>query len=391
MRDLRRIASRKCPRWRFAAPVLAMTAVLLFGSARAEEPPHIPDWVVYPEREWVRITPEQAGLDAKKLAEIVAQANIHGGGTLGVQVTDRQWGAVLTRGGYLVETWGDPAYKYQSASLGKCIMRALFGLSVEAGVLKPDDPIYKTWTGRGQLSHAHKYLDEGLHRQLTWRHLVEHQGGFVLESGHSWRTKTLFHAAIPAGVKWTGDPLFDNYAHTPPGSVTRYASGGYWRLGQALTALWDRDLKEVLDERLFRHMGIPADRWDWTTGKTVHDVKDFWPDLPGYGQYIDPPYEINGHVVRGGPGWMVISSQDLARFGLLIASRGVWKGKRLIGPEWLGGHAGLDVHVVAGDPDSMVSIAKINTKGFPFGREVGVQGRFRFPKDLIVGPVRGPK
>ena len=66
---------------------------------------------------------------------------------------ERQWGAdMLTQGGYLVHTWGDPAYKFQSASLGKCITRALFGLSVEAGLLHPDEPICKTWTGRGQLS-----------------------------------------------------------------------------------------------------------------------------------------------------------------------------------------------------------------------------------------------
>lgn len=148
----------------------------------------LPDWVTFPDREWVKITPAQAGLDARRLEQIVSAANIHGGGTLGVQVQDGQWGAVLT---------------------------------------------------------------------------------------------------------------------------------------------------------------------------------------------------------RGGPGWMVISSEDLARFGLLIATGGVWKGRRLIGSEWLRGHAGLDVHVVAGDPETMVSIAKINTKNFPFGQQVGTQGRFSFPKELITGPVQG--
>ena len=52
------------------------------------------------------------------------------------------------------------------------------------------------------------------------------------------------------------------------------------------------------------------------------------------------------------------------------------------------GHAGLDVHVVAGDPQTMVAIAKINTKGFPFGAEVGTAGRFSFPKELVLGPPR---
>ena len=47
-----------------------------------------------------------------------------------------------------------------------------------------------------------------------------------------------------------GDPDYDNYAHAAPGSVSRYSSGGYWRLSQALTAIWKKDLKQVLDERI---------------------------------------------------------------------------------------------------------------------------------------------
>ena len=360
---------------------------LIVSMAGASAAAQVPGEVVFPQAEWVRITPRQAGLNADKFRELLAAANVHGGGWGGNEPAAGGWGAVLTRGGYLVHTWGNPKARFQSASLGKCITRVLFGLSVEAGRLHPDEPIGKTWTGRGQLSHAHKCLDAGLHRQLTWRHLLEHQGGFVLESAHHWRTRTLFHARIPAGVTWTGDPLFDNFCQTPPGTVKRYSSGGYWRLGQALTALWDRDLKEVIDERLFSKLGIPPDRWDWLPGKYVYDTKDFYPDIPGYGQYLGPPYEINGHIVRGGPGWVVMSASDLARFGLLIATGGIWKGQRLVGRQWLRGHAGLDIHVVAGDPATKVSIAKINTKDFPFGSAVGTQGKYSFPPELVAGPV----
>lgn len=99
------------------------------------------------------------------------------------------------------------------------------------------------------------------------------------------------------------------------------------------------------------------------------------------------PTRSPGMSFGGAPGWIVMSSEDLARFGLLIATGGVWKGKRLVGAEWLRGHAGLDIHVVAGDPETMVSIAKINTKDFPFGANVSTQGRFSFPPALIAGPV----
>ena len=60
--------------------------------------------------------------------------------------------------------------------------------------------------------------------------------------------------------------------------------------------------------------------------------------MPGYGLFLDPPYKINQQVVRGGPGWVVMSPKDLARWGLLVATGGEWKGKRLISR--LQGHAG---------------------------------------------------
>jgi hypothetical protein len=134
-------------------------------------------------------------------------------------------------------------------------------------------------------------------------------------------------------------------------------------------------------------MGIPAERWQWLSGKEVHDTNDFYPEIPNYGEYIGPPYEINGHIVRGGPGWVIMSAEDLARFGLLISTRGIWKGKRLVSPYFLPNlQYGVGIHAFAGDPETMVSYAKINTKGFPFGGK-----GFHFPKELIAGPVTGPQ
>ena len=365
--------------WPASAAVLAV--------AKEETVDSLPASLTFPEQQWQRITPDEAGIETVAYEKLLAQSQIGPKGWGGTQPDNTQWGAVLTRGGYLVQTWGDPAFKTQSASLGKCITRALIGISAERGRLKLDEAISKTWTGRGQLSHEHKCLDQGHHAHLTWRQLINHQGGFVLESGYHWRTGTEFHGAIPSWASTTKDPLYDNFAHGEPGRVTHYSSGGYWRLGQALTALWDRDLKQVLQDELFSHLGIPADRWDWLPGQTVHDTRDFYPAFPGYGEYVDPPYEINGHIVRGAPGWFVISSEDLARFGLLVVTGGRWKDKQLVAPEWLQGHAGLDIHVVAGDPRTMVSIAKTNTGGFPFGGDVSTSGNFAFPAHLITGPV----
>ena len=54
----------------------------------------------------------------------------------------------------------------------------------------------------------------------------------------------------------------NHYAHAEPGTISTYSSGGFWRLAQALTALWRRHLKNVMDENIFSRIGITADQWD---------------------------------------------------------------------------------------------------------------------------------
>jgi hypothetical protein len=43
--------------------------------------------------------------------------------------------------------------------------------------------------------------------------------------------------------------------------------------------------------------------------------------------------------------------------------------------------------VVAGDPRTLVRIAKTNTGGFPFGVDVSTSGNFAFAAYLLTGPV----
>ena len=196
-----------------------------------------------------------------------------------------QYGAVLTRGGYLVHAWGDPHYRHQTASVGKALTWVALGAAVGDGLLDPDEPIHQTWTGAGQLSHEHKYLDRGHHQKLTWRHLVGrrdeslHWGGFPFEIGNRWREQRTgleerdAVPGIPAWATWTGDPFYDCYAHAEPGTQGLYSSAGFWRLGQALTYVWGRDLKDVIQERLFDAIGIPYERWDWLAGGEVKERK----------------------------------------------------------------------------------------------------------------------
>ena len=229
-----------------------------------------------------------------------------------------------------------------------------------------------------------------------------HYGGFPVTNGFYWRRAAYAHgktswgrgfyapsnsavakgSSVPEWAKWTGDPSYDNYAHAEPGTVGIYSSGGIWRLSQVLTALWDQDLKQVLDERLFSKIGICADGWDWIPGRVVYENKDFYPHMPGYGDFLDPPYEINGHIIRGGGGWVVISAEDLARFGLLVATGGIWEGERLIGSEWVQSHGGGNGSLVTGDVDTYIACGVVTTEGLP---------SFEIFSELVTGPVVDPE
>ena len=360
--------------------------------------PHLPDWVTFPDDDWLRISPEEAGLDPDKLGDFLQGLDATGADFGGEDHGGQRWGSVLTRGGYLVHAWGDPRYQFQTASTGKAFMWPLMGFAVEDGLLDPDEPISKTWTGDGQLSHPHKRLDRGHHVTLTWRHLLgrkhtsEHYGGFPMELGNRWREGRTgvpeedAARRIPEWADWTGDPFYDLYSHVEPGTVGHYSSAGFWRLGQALTAAWDRDLKDVLDERLFSKIGIPADRWSWPTGKEIKGQKYLYPDIPDSYTYLDPPYEINGHAVRSGPGWVVISASDLGRFGHLLATGGVWKGERLIDPRWLRGHSGGNRSGVSGESAHFTAMAVVTTRGLVHNHMTSKESFL--PDEIFVGPVR---
>ena len=88
--------------------------------------------------------------------------------------------------------------------------------------------------------------------------------------------------------------------------------------------------------------------------------------MPGQERFCDPTYETNAHVVRGEPGWVVTNCEDLARVGLLVATKGMWKARRLLDAQFLPDlHRGVGIHLTAGDSDSHGAIGSINREGLP--------------------------
>ena len=315
----------------------------------------LPDWLVYPGEEWETATAQEAGLDPASFNSWVASKKytVFGYG----DEAPGDYGAVLSRGGKIVASWGNPDHRWQTASVGKLFTKLVVQLTEDYGKINSTHDLIKDyWVGdgrgdQGKLNHPDKYMTSGHHNSLRFSHLVglsypkgmvvegtDQLGGFPVTNGSMWKKKT----RVPPWANWhEGNPDRANYAQIKPGTTTYYASGGLWRVSQALTYIWDKDVKDVLDEMIMSKIGIPADRWDWLSGHHVRFNK-LYRNYPDYGEFCDEPHKIKGHWVRGGGGWVVMSPKDLARVSLLLACGGWWKGERLVNLETYNeaGHSG---------------------------------------------------
>ena len=342
----------------------------------------VPEGVNYPGEVWDEAAPEDVGLDVNEWRRWLSRQHPSGAFVAGERHPGNEWGAVIVRRGCVVQSWGDPDYRYNSASVGKCFIRLCLQIAIDRGLVKDaNDPVHGYWTGEGRLNHPDKVLDAGHHRTLTFRHLLTMTGGFPVSNGCFWRRGDHPEWADAHG----GDPDRANYAQREPGTESYYSSGGFWRCAQALTRIFGRELKDVLDETLFSRMGIPPDRWDILTGRVLRETADFYPEWPGYGEFVDPPFEIDGNRVQGGGGWVVMSAHDLARVGLLLATGGIWKGERLIGDTefvnrgqgngpirgWNGGNSST---LSAWEGEAITVIAAVATAGLNW-REVPFVGQ----------------
>ena len=260
---------------------------------------------VFPGKAWERKPPAELGFDPSALQRLIP--------TYGI-------GGVIIRHGYLAASWGNPEVALQTASMGKAFTGTVLGLAITDQKVKLDDLVWKTWTGKDELAHPFQYMDFGLNAEITWRHMTTMTAGFPDEE-----------VFVTNGEQ--GDNRW-SYPRRHPGTRFEYSDAGMWRFAQALTKLWHRDIKEVLQDRIFSNIGVNSDRWEWLPGRVVRE-NELYPDIQGYGGYLDPPYEIDGQVVRGGPGWIVINSTDLARFGYLMLRQGRWNGKQLISEKWV--------------------------------------------------------
>jgi CubicO group peptidase (beta-lactamase class C family) len=95
-----------------------------------------------------------------------------------------------------------------------------------------------------------------------------------------------------------------------PGEVWDYSDPAYSHLSLIYAQVTGREIDEVMDERIFRRIGVQNYVWNRNGG------------AGNLGPHTNPISDMH------------ISARDLARFGYLVLRNGNWEGEQLIPPGW---------------------------------------------------------
>ncbi len=236
----------------------------------------------YPAAEWEKAgSPADAGWSEKALEAAKTYAK-----------TIKTAAIMIVQHGRVVDEWGDTKRPYKCHSIRKSILSALYGIQVERGTIHLD------WTmDRLGINDNEPSLNEE-EKQATVRQLLQARSG-------------VYHPALyeTAAMK-AARPKRESHQ---PGTFWYYNNWDFNALGTIFENLTGRSVFEEFEHRLARPLEMQdfdrARHTRYVTGKdSVH---------PAY------PFQL--------------SARDLARFGLLFARGGRWKGEQIVPAQWVKG------------------------------------------------------
>jgi CubicO group peptidase (beta-lactamase class C family) len=214
---------------------------------------------------------------------------------------------MILKDGYLVYKWGDTKRVDMTFSVTKSFLSTVAGLAEDRGIIKDskDRVINYIWDGTFNGEH---------NKKITWEHLLQQNSDW---SGELW-----------GGKDWADRPpreggLDDWKFRTlnEPGTVMEYNDVRVNVLAYSLTHVWRKPLPMVLKEHLMDKIGAST-TWRW------HGYEHAWTEVDGLRM---KSVTGGGHSGAG----LFISTEDMARFGLLLLADGKWESEQLISEDWI--------------------------------------------------------
>ncbi|MCL9816948.1 serine hydrolase domain-containing protein [Natronocalculus amylovorans] len=216
---------------------------------------------------------------------------------------------MILKDGDVIAEWGDIHRVDHTFSVAKSFLSLCAGIAFDRGLLPPlDEPVAETIQDGG--------FESEHNQQITWRHLLaqtsEWEGTLFDRPDTVDRNRAV--GKTDALDKATTRTL------EQPGTFWEYNDVRINRLSLALLRLFGKPLPRVLADEIMTPIG--ATEWEW------------------HG-YYNSRVDVNGQAmecVSGGGHWgggLWISTDSLARVGMLLANGGVWNGNRILSESWI--------------------------------------------------------
>ena len=245
----------------------------------------MPETAVYwPTEGWRAAAPEEQGMDAALLGQMLDAIN---------EQNLRIDSVLVVRNGYIVTEKYYPPYKQDTKhglhSVTKSVVSAFVGIAIQEGYIKGvDDAVLDFYPGRRFENH------DALKRSITLEHLL------TMSSGLEWDWDKM--VSTPDWVQYT----LDQPVVSEPGTEFFYSSGNAHVLSAIIQETSGLNTLDFAQRYLFEPLGISDVRW-----KT---------DLEG--------------IAKGGWG-MAMTPRDMAKLGYLYLNQGMWDGEQIIPAEWI--------------------------------------------------------
>ncbi len=247
----------------------------------------VPDY--WPTNGWRTSTPDQQGMDARKLTQMLDDAK---------QQNLKLDSLLVLRNGYIVSETYFGSYRqdttHQLYSCTKSFISTLVGIARDKGYLdRLDVPVQnfcpsRTW----QNSDARK-------QAMTLENLL------TMTSGLAWEEGDPVYRQMYMSRDWV-QYVMDTPMRAQPGSQFNYCSGCSHVLSAILQSKTGVNTRDFAQKELFGPLGISNYTWE-TDAQGI--------PLGGWGLQLTP--------------------RDMAKLGFLYLHQGQWEGKQVVSANWV--------------------------------------------------------
>jgi CubicO group peptidase (beta-lactamase class C family) len=304
-------------RMRSIVGVLVAAGLLAGQALQSAESQYFP-----PRGEWARKAPADVGMDPARLDDALAFMKAHetasprrdfsdqevvNGRLLGSIPTERAaTNALVIRHGYIVAEFGDTVRPDPTYSVAKSMLSTVAGIALDRGLIpNVDDPVARLVTDGG--------YDSPHNRLVTWRHHLQQESEW---EGELWGKNANFVGPVEYGRAEMKPRALET-----PGTHYEYNDVRMNRFALSLLRIYRKPVPDVFRDEVMDPIGAST-RWKWVPYTNAYAEVD--------GKRMA---SVSGGTRWGGGVW--ISTDDLARFGLLWLRNGRWKERQIVSPAYV--------------------------------------------------------